>query len=38
MKTNMFRIFLVAVVAVFLTAAITAPFDASAQSVSLTVE
>ena len=35
---NMFRIFLVAVVAVFLAAAITVPFAASAQSVSLTAE
>ena len=35
---NMFRIFLVAVVAVILAAAITVPFAASAQSVSLTAE
>ena len=38
MKTNMFRSTFFAVVAVFLAAAITAPFDAPAQSVSLTVE
>ncbi len=38
MKTNMFRSFLFAVVAVILAAAITVPFAASAQSVSLTAE
>ena len=38
MKMNLFRISFFAVVAVFLAAAITVPFDAPAQSVSLTVE